>query len=635
MSFLHFFGFKNIKVFKDEASFQFAPITVFTGTNSSGKSTVNEAIRLIINQFKKIFVNKVGNLPSVQFIVPLQTDILDERTGVFENVLNSETENKSIEFTFSICLPNYRYKCELLLRYEISGENVKNGILQYLQINDIENQVCIYNLYKDQKQTYFIQVNYLAFFLNYQSIINDIEEAYKLEKNKTTSRKKKEIELKTKVYGKDVDIELPPYAWGRNENNFKHSKLFMNKEWKIVNDSFFKKFKSESIFDSSELFDDKNHEKLNSFIWLLHEKTNIEYKANYSLDYIYLKILSALNFEICTLDEFGKVNIKPLSSNIEKNILSPNGYLFDELRKTYSDQFENGVGKVKGNSFDSLTVMIKNEQYLCENIKITDRGQFFFDQILGKDLFWGINDLFSLAESTYTFNTNLLNSSGRYFDLRNSGFNSKMLSFYAERNIKLNKKLFKFINKWVSEFNLGDGISFETYENHCRIFVEKNNKKYNLSDEGFGFNKILPLILSLGYLSTQNPDKFHDHYKPSVVFIEEPENGLHPALQSKLADFFFDAYSIFNIQFVIETHSEYLIRRLQVLIATDDHPLEPEDIQLYYFYHPLDLPEGQLQYYPINIDEEGALSSNFGTGFFDESSNLNIALYLKSKINSN
>ncbi len=52
-----------------------------------------------------------------------------------------------------------------------------------------------------------------------------------------------------------------------------------------------------------------------------------------------------------------------------------------------------------------------------------------------------------------------------------------------------------------------------------------------------------------------------------MVLLEEPESNLHPNLQSKLADFLIDASDRFGIKWVIETHSEYFIRKLQYWTA--------------------------------------------------------------------
>ncbi|MBD0258378.1 MAG: AAA family ATPase, partial [Cytophagales bacterium] len=54
-----------------------------------------------------------------------------------------------------------------------------------------------------------------------------------------------------------------------------------------------------------------------------------------------------------------------------------------------------------------------------------------------------------------------------------------------------------------------------------------------------------------------------DHYNPTLLLIEEPESHLHPKLQADLADFFAAASSRYNLQFAIETHSEYFIHKLR------------------------------------------------------------------------
>ena len=122
---------------------------------------------------------------------------------------------------------------------------------------------------------------------------------------------------------------------------------------------------------------------------------------------------------------------------------------------------------------------------------------------------------------------------------------------------------------------------------------------------GFGVSQLLPIILAC-------------YPGNKIVAIEEPETNLHPALQSKLADFFIDAAQQFNIQFIIETHSEYLIRKLQYLTAKTDSNLEPEDTVIYYFSHPDKVPVGEDQVKKININDDGSLTDDFGTGFFDE-----------------
>ena len=170
---------------------------------------------------------------------------------------------------------------------------------------------------------------------------------------------------------------------------------------------------------------------------------------------------------------------------------------------------------------------------------------------------------------------------------------------------------------------LADSISLETIEGHLKkIMVKYNGKEFNIADMGHGIMQLLPIILDADTSYRRERSNL-----PHSWLLSEPEANLHPSLQSKLADLF--AYIMKNAgsSFLVETHSEYLIRKLQYLIRKTDSPLKPEDVVIYYFYPPDDIPPGEKQIKKIEIDEEGNLTDNFGTGFYDESSRIALELW--------
>jgi predicted ATPase len=173
----------------------------------------------------------------------------------------------------------------------------------------------------------------------------------------------------------------------------------------------------------------------------------------------------------------------------------------------------------------------------------------------------------------------------------------------------------------LQQFKIAEKIKFVKDKDYDTFKVKllKNGKWMMLSDEGFGVSQVLPVILSCCPIIDWNYefDEPFQYNEPKLVLIEEPETNLHPALQSKLADMFMDAIKTFNIRFVIETHSEYLVRKLQYLTGKGD--IKPEDTVIYYFYPPTEVPEGEPQVKKINIREDGMLTKDFGKGFFDES----------------
>lgn len=64
------------------------------------------------------------------------------------------------------------------------------------------------------------------------------------------------------------------------------------------------------------------------------------------------------------------------------------------------------------------------------------------------------------------------------------------------------------------------------------------------------------------------------------MLIEQPEIHLHPSVQAGLADVFIDAIQKKNIQIVLESHSEHLLRRLQRRVA--EEKVNNDFVKLYF-----------------------------------------------------
>lgn len=212
----------------------------------------------------------------------------------------------------------------------------------------------------------------------------------------------------------------------------------------------------------------------------------------------------------------------------------------------------------------------------------------------------------------------------------NIGFRNEL-----ERILNLYKLEFPSIrkvmlDKVISSFRLlglADDIEilFDESQISASISLVKNGQKVALQDCGYGLINLFTMILGLF------PKKQYtwDAGNEKLICIEEPEMNLHPNAQSKLADILIQMLD-FERQntLVLETHSEYLIRRFQYLVAKGE--LKKEDIQIYYFNNSENLQPGDEVVYPININADGSLTRPFGPGFFDEAANLNLLLYNKT-----
>jgi predicted ATPase len=107
--------------------------------------------------------------------------------------------------------------------------------------------------------------------------------------------------------------------------------------------------------------------------------------------------------------------------------------------------------------------------------------------------------------------------------------------------------------------------------NIYQVKVQKSasSAKVLITDVGFGVSQILPVLVLCYYVP-----------EGSIVLLEQPEIHLHPSVQANLADVFIDVMKNRNLQIILESHSEHLLRRLQLRIA--DETLAPENMALYF-----------------------------------------------------
>jgi hypothetical protein len=96
-----------------------------------------------------------------------------------------------------------------------------------------------------------------------------------------------------------------------------------------------------------------------------------------------------------------------------------------------------------------------------------------------------------------------------------------------------------------------------------------------------------------------------------IVMIEEPESHLHPLAQSTLAELLTTISRERGVQFIIETHSEHLFRRMQTLLAKQE--IAPEQCNMYF----VEKENGESKIRRLQADEMGRIS-NWPEKFFGD-----------------
>jgi predicted ATPase len=129
----------------------------------------------------------------------------------------------------------------------------------------------------------------------------------------------------------------------------------------------------------------------------------------------------------------------------------------------------------------------------------------------------------------------------------------------------------------------------------------KGSKNWvDICDVGFGVSQLLPIV-ALCYYAPND----------SIIIIEQPEIHLHPKVQSGLGDLLIDAALSRNIQFIIESHSEHLLTRIQRRIA--EEKVDDKDIKINF----CNLTDGESVLEELQVDDFGEIS-NWPENFFGD-----------------
>ncbi len=553
MAFIKHFGIENFRIFGKYTQFDFAPITILTGKNNSGKSSLIKAMLLLQDSFANSeYTMDKDQEPLINVLKSLSGGYV---LGSFDKILCHNQpikEKEHIRFSFNTSLNGLPDYFIISLFFKKRDEKVNfgsEGHLTKIEITNAQHRIFTYEwspssfdsdfkgvflFKKGEDQNSFIRIDFSyfdsLFSLSYQQYAERFHDiGFKRMLNIKRKGKKGQLENSITSYS-TFD------SFNKNDYNWKNQKKWDENEFNILK-GIWKKLKSNFSDQIDDLNNGIHYERKSiqlSDIWEVMEFSGADYEQNQELTKFVDQIL--IN------------NLRDSLAKTKRNLTSFSFYSFSKNQPSSLYATDIPVG---------------------------------FAAIIKKI-------------GAYSFN-------------------------WAET---------QFISESLKLFEICDEVEVNRVsELGYEILFKKNDRKFTFHEMGHGSSQIVQLILTIINTSRNKVYRFGDknfNYFSNAFIVEEPETNLHPDFQSKLADFFILAANTFNTQFIIETHSEYLIRKLQYLTANKKHEynIKPEDTAIYYFNDPKSLKKGEEQVKRIRIREDGILDGNFGPGFFDEASNL-------------
>lgn len=573
-------GLKNFRIFDDNEGFfeEISSINILTGANNSGKSTIIKSLQMLKNSVK-------DGHPVFDLDLTQQEHLL----GDFDNVLynkNNKTIEISLPFTF-LGLTN------LYASLSFDAQNAPNNYKAKLRcIKILDN--------KDQS---------VLFSFKYRDATQQEKDDYL----KDYEKKKKQNEVKYNAEEQTLEEAIFAYnGWfalpydpldGYVEWMIDPEKL--KKELSIVKE--FYSFYLEN-YTGADWIDtmDKNAEKLN-------------------LNFVPSILINSFKNDV-SLEEWDT-----FLANLPSRVLS-------EKKEVCESDSE----------VDDFTPTPTDEEILYYKLL----------EILRQNLNWWSVDKIERngrADKTYNVIENCFKSTWKGLIQRISTVN--YLSAVKEQNSRIylassdshfinllkdfnyyKLQRSRFLNEYLRKFEIGQMIEVNYQPKYQLISVTittLEGVKRELVDFGYGIKQLILILIQIRVLAAKSErwiENYNDpegppskrYYTPSLLLVEEPEANLHPKWQSLLAELFVKANEKYNIQFVIETHSEYVIRKFQNLVAAKQ--FDGKKIKIFYLRNQQKI-ENKKPMSTLHIQDDGSIDYKlFDSGFFDESENLEFSL---------
>jgi len=512
------FSILNFKSINHNKFMKLKPITIFCGTNSSGKSSILQSQLLISQSFKRQYISKFEEsqkTPQIFIFEGNKCHLLDYKNIIYENNLQNKLEycwkfKKTSNFIKIHIKCGYMQEESPITKGFPVVENIiikkiRRKIAQSIELTLLKDNFNYYELNLSNfnfkfNEFRFGRYYYLPSFFHFLpiqeeitvlDIINDL----------------------LKKFNPEIKIE----NLKKNFNQFSISDIKFNQV----------KLDFQSIFPIKLKIGDTKFKTL---------RLSDKFKDFFDIDKFNKKYKRILKK-------------KPIIEDLEEGLIK-------SLLKTLSWSIESFIY----DAIEELLNIYGNIMYLGPLREDPKRFYMFSDLRL--------LDIGLKGENTTQVLTIQNNMMIDYIDIKQ--INNEIV--FSEIS-KLT--LLDALNKWLKKMNLQTIKPTRKLELISQLLVsyskfQPKDSSVSLPDVGFGLSQILPVLVEV--LRMQPND---------LLILEQPEIHLHPRMQGDLADFILSNAQL-KKNFIIETHSENFLKKLCLRIAQFKHIDLSKIISIYF-----------------------------------------------------
>lgn len=587
---------ENFKAFGERVKIPFAPITLIFGENSSGKSSILQSLNLLKQTRES---REAGAL-----LLPRTEQGISD-LGSFQDLLF-----------------DHDLKRNLTIKINTTFEDC------FFPISDFPNILLGNKLFKNQDTNEIsVELNFCRVSLEEDTFLNEIKFSFD-DKNKYIARFKTITNI---LEAPEELLDIFPHLYDEDE----HNSTDVECQLPIVKCVYITD--ELKIWESRFEFCKQNRIEILKFLQKLLLEQQDYIKNNKSKPIKWKDIVTNKSPKVGLSEnkKFFKSDpniFKKSFENMEKQALLDNAVKLEELVKDaisfYSLDFDINqfISRMQAEYQDKC---IEMEGFL-PTVAIERNPEIFLEEMYINSSFK--NDLYSKQQKVFTLDfrklaifagkvlKNLLKNLFPLGPLRKSperwyiftgtspqdvGYKGELLPDLLFRR----PELIEEANNWLDRLDIGYRLKVQPLGERTKDLFEvqlidtrrKPNIEVGLPDVGFGISQLLPFIVQS--LASQR----------KIISIEQPEVHIHPRLQADLGDLLAETIkSPRNNQFIIETHSEHLVLRLQKLVS--EKKLSPDDVSIIYVSRGADGSKVQQ----LQLDKDGDFIDDWPGGFFPE-----------------